>query len=67
MDEAWRESWQEMEAMERRKGLFEAATTDVEGTLQQIRGIQAISIDSVDWARNQEYVSFRQDIWVPLS
>ena len=66
MDQAWKENWQEMEAMEKRRRLFEEATTDVEGTLQQIQSVQTASIDKENWARNQQYVSFRQDIWVSL-
>lgn len=65
MDEAWKESWQEMAAMEERKKLFEEATTDVEGTLQRIQQVQVVPVGKTNWARNQQYVTFRQDIWVP--
>lgn len=67
MDEAWKESWQEIEAMEERKELFEGATTDVEGTLQRMQVVQAIPVGKANWARNQQYVTFRQDIWVPFT
>ena len=67
MEEAWKESWQEMEAMDGRRGLFEEATTDVEGTLQRIQRVQVVPVGEANWARNQQYVTFRQDIWVLIT
>lgn len=64
MDEAWKNSWQEMEAMEERRRLFEEAATDMERALRRIQEVQTVPVNKVNWARNQHYVAFRQDIWV---